>query len=104
KTFATQSPESGQTDRRIGTSALCQLRPNAAQQNSRLFDHLVDDGAQRLERRYKLQIGSSGARTSPSIVAADPYRLTQWGSRRMPTASNCLSHFLGNSIHRPRCA
>src|SRR5262249_34924775 len=27
------------------------------------FDHLVDDGAQRLERRYKLQIGSSGART-----------------------------------------
>jgi hypothetical protein len=45
-------PESGQVIASQRNDAMCHKRPNAAQQNPCLFDHLVGDGEQRGRHLY----------------------------------------------------
>ena len=72
-------PESGQTGRRLGTSALCQKRPNAAQQMAPLFKHLVgaaEEGSGHTQRFRGLEIDHK-LRAIPGRVTTTRRRRSQ---------------------------
>ena len=89
--FASQSGHAGSN---LDTSALCQKRPNAAQQTAPLFDDFVCLSEQ---RRRKLEAERLGGREIYDEIKLS--RLLDWDVARLGTVQNLVDIVCGAAVH-----
>src|SRR5215475_10526825 len=86
--------QSGHAGSNLDTSALCQKRPNAAQQTAPLFDDFVCLSEQ---RRRKLEAERLGGREIYDEIKLS--RLLDWDVARLGTVQNLVDIVCGAAVH-----